>query len=95
MFGSRQLFQLIVPLQANNEIEKKKCLKKADTDMKDIVEKEQMFLFKNTVDSLVLFDKLLKIRIKQKRYCVKNLEWRSSDSSRYHRSKATAKTNGE
>ncbi|ETO11585.1 hypothetical protein RFI_25791 [Reticulomyxa filosa] len=35
MFGSRQLFQLIVPLQANDEIEKKKRRKKAETDMKD------------------------------------------------------------
>ncbi|ETO04524.1 hypothetical protein RFI_32873 [Reticulomyxa filosa] len=51
-----------------------------------------MFLFKKPVDSLMVFDKLLEIRVKQKCYCVKNLEWHSSDSSRYHRSKVAANT---
>ncbi|ETO04987.1 hypothetical protein RFI_32410 [Reticulomyxa filosa] len=53
---------------------KKKRRKKAETDMKDMIEKEQMFLFKKPVDSLVVFDKLLEIRFKQKCYRVENLD---------------------
>ncbi|ETO26504.1 hypothetical protein RFI_10635 [Reticulomyxa filosa] len=74
LFGSRQLFQLIVPMQASDDIEKKKRRKKAESDMKELVEKEQVFLFKKPVDSLVVFDKLMEIRLKQKCYSVENLD---------------------
>ncbi|ETO04416.1 ubiquitin [Reticulomyxa filosa] len=56
------------------KLKKKNVRKKAETDMKDMVEKEQMFLFKKPVDSLVVFDKLLEIRFKQKCYRVENLD---------------------